>query len=195
MARCRGQRAGPGPTLPLTPRVALGTSSLRPSGLGCSSMGHIVLGAVVLELRNPLLLAQGPSFQGPSAPSLSGCSRSGLPGPHSQSVSSPRNSSTVMSTPLHGPRSGAAERLAMLFLPGGLLPQTGRAHQQKAQGCILLLFTARATFSPQGSLLRRFGLHLRDMALNLHREEGQDAWLHVTARPRRVVDGLPAPRT
>ena len=80
----------------------------------------------------PTVLAQGPSFQGPSAPSLSGCPRSGLPDPHSQSVSSPRNSSTAMSTPLHGPRSGAAERLAMLFLPGGLLPQTGKARQQKA---------------------------------------------------------------
>lgn len=34
-------RTGPHP--PLTPRVALGTSSLRPSGLGWSSMGHNVL--------------------------------------------------------------------------------------------------------------------------------------------------------
>lgn len=67
MVWCRGGRARPGPTLPLTPRVALGTSSLRPSGRvfidGTRCAGCCCLGA-----GRPLFLHRGLHSRGHQHP-------------------------------------------------------------------------------------------------------------------------------
>lgn len=119
-----GNRPDRGPLCLSHPVPPWGHHHSGPRGWGVHPWDTLcrALGDAVLELRHPLLGAQGPSFQGPSPPSLSGCSGSGLLILTVSPISSPNNSA-VTSTPLHGPRSGGAERLATLFLPGGLLPQ------------------------------------------------------------------------
>lgn len=75
-----GNRPDRGPLCLSHPVPPWGHHHSGPRGWGVHPWDTLcrALGDAVLELRHPLLGAQGPSFQGPSPPSLSGCSGSGL---------------------------------------------------------------------------------------------------------------------
>lgn len=157
-------------------------------GLGCSSMGHTVQSWVMSSWSwdTHLLAVHRGLRPRPSPPSLRLFSQPGFLIPTVSPISSPPNSAVHPHLFTDHVLGGCWKTDNVV--PAGRAPSQGTPPSTESIGlhCYLQL---EALSLPKAPCFGSSGC-IPDMALNLHREEEQDAWLHITARPRWAADGL-----